>query len=388
MGRRIENKRGLPKLYETSSERYPWKVVFRKAGIQEYFRPGEKAAAEARHRELMALVPEVGVAGLAIDSRLRAEVAASIEVLEPFEGVSILDACRDYAKRNGIADAGLTLVDARDLFLRAKLRERVSKRTYSTLESRINALIAFSKVLRVSELTREIVLAWLESKGGSARTFVNDFAAASNWLGWLVAAKRLGENPCDGIALPRVDAEPPRSLGVEEIWALMVQAMAYRDPYGVNPPGFMAPYFALGIFAGLRPGEIERLELGDVLLNRIKPLIQVRRGKMRSRVTRVVPIEPGLKSFLEAFPVASFYPRRCFRRSFDRIREAAGLKANWQGDIMRHTYASYMLEVYDIKSVGKWMGDNVATVERYYIEPRWPGEGRDFLDTSIQKILG
>jgi len=106
------------------------------------------------------------------------------------------------------------------------------------------------------------------------------------------------------------------------------------------------------------------------------------------RVTRVVPIEPGLKSFLEAYPVDSYMPRRCFRRSFDRIREAAGVKADWQGDVMRHTYASYMLECFDIKSVSKWMGDRFSTVERFYIEPRWPGEGPDFLRMSMKTLVG
>ena len=387
-GRTIENRRGFPKLYETTNARYPYKVVYRKAGIQKYFGPKERAAAEQFYWKLVDLLPEVGAIGLKVDAAVRAHVAASLETLAPFPGVTILDACRDYAERHGGGNPDLTLREAKDLFLKAKLNEQIARATYDTLEKRIGGFISHAKVIRCLDVTKGIVTDWLDSKGGTARTYVNDHAALSNWFGWLVRDGQLPTNPCDGIVMPRIDDPRPRSMTVEQVWELLIEAMNYEDYFKQYGPGFMVPYFALGIFAGLRPGEIERLERSDVLLKRKQPIIQVYKGKMRSRVTRIVPIEPGLKSFLEAYPVKSYVPKRSFRSAFDRIRSRIGLKEEWQGDIMRHTYASFMLERYDIASVAKWMGDRPGTVERFYIEPQWPGEGDDFLSISMESIIG
>ena len=104
--------------------------------------------------------------------------------------------------------------------------------------------------------------------------------------------------------------------------------------------GRMVPYFAIGLFAGLRPvNELARLEWRNVDLR--ERTIRVLPATAKRRRTRFVRIADNLAAWLEPYAKATaetvFFSRRSFRRILDN------LKLEWPADVMRHSFASYLL---------------------------------------------
>ena len=102
----------------------------------------------------------------------------------------------------------------------------------------------------------------------------------------------------------------------------------------------MLPYFAVGLFAGLRPAnELARLDWTNIDFRQKQ--IRVDPATAKRRRTRFVRISDNLAAWLAEYRQPSgsiFYSRRLFRK----IVTAAGL-ADWPPDVMRHTFATYHL---------------------------------------------
>ncbi len=110
--------------------------------------------------------------------------------------------------------------------------------------------------------------------------------------------------------------------------------------------GDVAAFHAIGLFAGLRTAEIERIDWQQINLAKgnihVKPRT-AKRTKKRGRSGRIVPILPNLRAWLE--PVAKDSGPICgpnFRRRQTAAREAAGLN-DWPRNVMRHSFVSYRL---------------------------------------------
>lgn len=102
----------------------------------------------------------------------------------------------------------------------------------------------------------------------------------------------------------------------------------------------MVPYFAIGLFAGLRPdNELARLEWRNVDLQ--GRTIRVLPATAKRRRTRFVHIADNLAAWLKPYAQATaetvFFSRRAFRRI------VVALKMEWSADVMRHSFASYLL---------------------------------------------
>ena len=96
----------------------------------------------------------------------------------------------------------------------------------------------------------------------------------------------------------------------------------------------LVAYLAVGLFAGVRPMEIERLHRSD-----IKPAhIEIKANKAKTRRRRLVTISDNLQEWLSLG--GEFAPNNK-RKRLSRILEAAGLSLS--PDIMRHSFASYHL---------------------------------------------
>jgi integrase len=101
----------------------------------------------------------------------------------------------------------------------------------------------------------------------------------------------------------------------------------------------MVPYFALGLFAGLRPTELRRLDWRAVEEDHIRIGAEV--AKARSR--RLVDVSPALAAWLDGRRRESG-PIHYSRRSHRSIVAAAGIE--WTADVLRHTFASMHLAAF------------------------------------------
>ena len=137
----------------------------------------------------------------------------------------------------------------------------------------------------------------------------------------------IDKSPCGAIRRPiRDNSKPPSILSVKAANELLYVAQR-RDPE-------FAKYFAIGIFAGVRPHEIERLDEKDIT----ERYIEITAANAKCRKRRLVNVLPNLKEWLKVSPTTPLKNKR--RRKLALIK-AAGI--SWSHDIMRHSYASYHL---------------------------------------------
>jgi integrase len=142
-------------------------------------------------------------------------------------------------------------------------------------------------------------------------------------------------NPVDDVPKPRLP--PPRTeiFSVHEARELLFGALAL-DPA-------LVPFLAIGLFAGLRSAELERLDWSDITEGAIR--IEPRTAKTASR--RVVELSANLLEWLLPYRKASgpIIPPGNYWRRLERLSVATGVR--WRSNGMRHSFASYHLAAYE-----------------------------------------
>jgi integrase len=128
----------------------------------------------------------------------------------------------------------------------------------------------------------------------------------------------------------------------------------------------LLPYHALGLFAGIRPFELQRLNWQHVDLT--ERHIEIMSAVSKTRRRRIIEIEPNLATWLSYYiakggeTVGSVTPSSNLRRRLRAIRKDAGIM-DWMQDVMRHSYASYALAKHgDIGRLTLAMGHTSAAV--------------------------
>ncbi len=194
----------------------------------------------------------------------------------------------------------------------------------------------------------------------------------------------IGQNP----VLPI----PPFKLarGMPEIITAQTAAdlMAYVETYagekkGRQESGYLAGYFALALFAGLRPsmpgGEIWKLgqesdpsKFVDLPLG----VIRITPDIAKTNSVRQVSIQPNLMSWLIRFPLKKFpiIPRNA-RSGIEHVRKKFALGP----DVLRHSFVSF--HVARFKSVGSTAleaGNSESMVKKFYLNLVSEGDAGKF----------
>ena len=116
-------------------------------------------------------------------------------------------------------------------------------------------------------------------------------------------------NPAVGAAKAKVVSEAPGILTVSEAARLLETATLD-----------VLPYLAIGLFAGLRRAEIERLDWSEIDFE--SGLIEVKAAKSKTAQRRFVTIQPNLREWL--LPLrqhkGNVIPQNRFRQSFEQAR--------------------------------------------------------------------
>ena len=138
-------------------------------------------------------------------------------------------------------------------------------------------------------------------------------------------------NPAQNTAKAKEPDAPPGILTVTQAANLLENA---------TPE--MLPYIAIGLFAGLRRAELERLDWRDIHFDG-EQLIEVTAAKSKTARRRFVKIQPNLREWLA--PVRKHFGKITpdnFVKEFDALRVAAEI-TNWPDNALRHSFASYHL---------------------------------------------
>jgi hypothetical protein len=184
------------------------------------------------------------------------------------------------------------------------------------------------------------------------------------------------ENPVAGIAKFKIARGLPEIITPEKAAELMAFLETYAGPERCRGekrrPGCLVPYFALCLFAGLRPdvreGEVRKLaDSPDCakLINEALGVIRITPEISKVSAIRQVKIRPNLAAWLKRYPLEKFpivVPNQQDMVSIVRAKFGLG------DDVLRHTFISAHIAKW--KSLGEAAleaGNSEAMIRKHYL---------------------
>lgn len=200
--------------------------------------------------------------------------------------------------------ATLTMVDLIEQYeAHVRLRQLAPKTLwkYSADLAKLSDYCTEAKIERASAFEEDAFLkyrAWLQERRFAAKTIYGALALAKQVLKWGWRKKLLPTYPLADVSLPKAKARPQPCFTTEQVEKIVASAANKLEQDDE------ALAFALLAFAGLRIGEVEQLQWGDVVLgdDGNPVMLHIRRGgsggMTKDKDERFVPIHPQIAARL------------------------------------------------------------------------------------------
>jgi integrase len=296
------------------------------------------------------------------------------------------------------AEENKSPAEAAEIYLKEKVREVergiIIKRQERAIRLELNKFSQFFDGRVIGEIISTEIREYLDSPIGrskaicSPKTWNNRRGYLSTFFKFCLSKKFIDKNPI--LDVPQYKIKKARgtadTLSAIEAKELMHFLQTYKGKqnksgswWGVE--GCMVPYFALTLFAGIRPdyqdGEISKLKHQDIRIDTGVILIEPEVSKVNEK--RSIDIQPNLKAWLKAYPISQ-YPILTSSRFSDMlidIRKCFALSH----DVMRHTFISMHVGKY--RSVGDaslQAGNSESVIRKHYLNLKTAEEATVFWD--------
>ena len=330
---------------------------------------GEVAAASLRLEDQRAYVNAkrlLGPTGATLETACR-EYAEAFELLN---GVSVVEAARDYVKRHGTNATAKTVQDVVTEFMAAKEEGRstrlrgngrnVSDKYLYQLRLKLDAFAGQVKGL-IGNVSPEAINGFIHGmKNASGRT-KNNYVQALNVL--FEFARKQRYVPRDFAVMDEVEMAAEADFEIEIFSPQELKLLL------AHCPDSLVPVLAIGAFAGLRTAEIERLDWREVSLT--GKFIEVKAKKAKTRARRLVPITPNLAAWLEKRHLGEgpVWPQS-LPYLFELQRDAANdAGVEWKHNALRHSFISYRVaEIKNVDQVALEAGNSPDIIFQHYRE--------------------
>jgi len=216
--------------------------------------------------------------------------------------------------------------------------------------------------VKLVDVVRVDLETWLAGGGWARRTQASKLGDLRVLFAMAEKAEVIAMDPTKGVEVRVLRDE------TEVTCMTTVQARRLLDVMRDHAPDFLA-YVALGVFAGLRTVEIEKLSAGDIQLD--DGILVVSGASAKTRARRVVRLSENAVAWLRVWMKgghASVLPFSWERR-WAALREMAGWKLPWPKNVMRHTAASMHFAMHGDEAALKTMLGHHAsedTLHRHY----------------------
>jgi integrase len=201
---------------------------------------------------------------------------------------------------------------------------------------------------------------WFASRSEAPTTRASNLGRLSALFSF---ARRRGyctANPCDNVERVRIERAPPKILSVDESLRLLETCRRLTPA--------ILPAVALGLLAGVRPHEVERMTWSDIDLDERRATVSAAASKVRRR--RIVPLAPNCVAWLWLCARTTerlLPPPTTARRLRRTLAASAGMV--WHQDILRHTAATYLLaRERDAARVALWLGNSPGILLTHYAD--------------------
>lgn len=239
----------------------------------------------------------------------------------------------------------------------------VTDRSLYSYRNELASLLRFLGDRELADISTEDLEPFVESKAGSTRN--THIARVGALFSWALRKGLVAANPCVRLARARKVEAPLGVFKPDEAERIL------RAAVKVAPD--CVPYLAVGMFAGVRPEEMRRLD-ADHFTSRY---IRLDGSITKAARALTVTIRPNLAAWLKAFPWRR-PPVRSKTIIPNMVCHAAGVA--WVQDGMRHSFATYAYDVcHDAAAVAAEMGhQGTAVFFKHYRALAEPGDGKRY----------
>jgi hypothetical protein len=214
----------------------------------------------------------------------------------------------------------------------------IRDRSIVQLKSTLSQFERFLEDCDLHDITASDVERFLKSlrardgaNAASPKTWNNYRGDLCLFFGWCADKQRrwIPANPASDTPRMQVQNGHVEILSVEQARALMDWASTYKN-------GKYVRYFALALFAGIRPGgELEKLDSHPELINLATSALRITPAVSKTGKSRLITIRPNLYQWITQFP-GEIFPTNC-DRELKAIRKQFGLSH----DVLRHSFISH-----------------------------------------------
>jgi len=333
------------------------------------------------------------------------EIGTGTHVLKAAEdalshlNISVDAAAREYAAARDQLKGHGTLSDAVDYFVRSRpgqtrvitvgdaVEEYLSQMEHDVkvgslsqrhLQDSRSRLRRFAEQFRcpLADVTAAEIQNWLRSLDIAPRTrnnFVERIAAFSHWAQDQNYLRRDITTEAD--SLKRVKTRTNIHIFRIEDFRKMLYGAVEHDPRCLT-------YLTVGTFAFIRPNEMLRMTGRNVRFQHNDIEVedaQAKQTRKKSGHRRLVPMQPNLRAWLEAYPPDAEKPL-VMQKTPVFVRELAKkLKITWHHDIMRHSGISYAVALTgNVDQVALWAGNSRQIIYESYLSQVTAAEAAEF----------
>jgi integrase len=239
-----------------------------------------------------------------------------------------------------------------------------------TVAVRFASLFPKTPLHSLSRKSIDAVISNLRTQQGkpvSPQTRRNTLTKLKQFLNWCVSQELLLSNPAQSLSVS-VRSLVPEVYTLNEVHRLLEVVQHERHRCLVS-------YVTLGLFAGLRPTEAQRLTWNDFHWDHSVLSISPDRTKVKR--ARLVELHPVLLDWLKRVPrdqplIPVGFSRRL--KSYQR-----DLQIRWIPDGLRHSFATYWLGVHQNRNrLAELMGNSPSIIGRHYLKPVSRTEAQGF----------
>ena len=246
--------------------------------------------------------------------------------------------------------------------------KKLRKKSISTMSNCANVLKKHFGQMRVLEVTEDIIENFLihrtDKKGNRISITTQKYYARylQNFFNWCIRKKHCVENPANHwvkeIQIPKTTVA---FYTVEQCQKIMMEALAVKE---------MTAYYALGLFAGIRPDEISNMTWAKNIKMDTKEIF-IEAAISKTKMDRQFKITDTMFKWLEhckAYCNAEnqpLIPSDGLRYKKDKVNNSLGFDNIQDG--LRHTFATYFYaEVKNYEALKNIMGNSPDIIRRHY----------------------
>ncbi len=281
---------------------------------------------------------------------------------------------RDMLLSNAVADY---------LAVKCKEAERrlLSARQLNSIEIELATFLKHFPSVSVSQCSASSLITYWERGGASLKTYNNRRGVLSTFFKFAFQKDWLSANPVEKTPYHRIYHRrgSATTITAKQAGKVMAHVEEFRG-------GMLVPYFALCLFAGIRPstssGEISKLKPEHVRLD--TGVIHIEPEVSKVGMKRLITIQPNLAAWLRAYPLDRI---PIIPKNVVKLRRAVFDTFGLTHDVLRHTFISMFVAKF--RSMGEaalQAGNSESIIRKHYLDLKSAAEAEEFSNILPKQV--